>query len=116
MISEYDLRQRQISAEQLNKVLEAGSNITLTVVNSCTLRIDSTGGSGGPSTGTKWHLKATDDITVDECYEYLICGEFKLDDGALFTIEDGARLAVIEGPITNDGTITNNGIIKNGLA
>ena len=112
-MQEYDLRQRQISAEQLNKVLEAGNNITLTVVDSCTLRIDASG-SGGPSTGTKYHLKDGDDITVLDCFEYLICGTFILDALAKFTINVGARLAVIEGPILNDGTITNNGIIKLG--
>lgn len=115
-MQEYDLRQSQISAEQLAKVLEAGNNITLTVVNDCTLRIDSSGGSGGPSTGTKYHLKDGDDITVLDCFEYLICGTFILDTLARFTIDTGARLAVIEGPILNDGVITNNGVIKNGLA
>jgi hypothetical protein len=30
------------------------------------------------------------------------------------TIDAGGRLAVIEGPILNDGTITNNGVIKLG--
>lgn len=112
----WDLRQRQISAEQLAKVLEAGTNITLTVVDSCTLRIDSNGGGGGPSTGTKYHLKDGDDITVLDCFEYLICGTFILDTLARFTIDAGARLAVIEGPILNDGVITNNGVIKNGLS
>jgi len=109
----WDLRQRQISAEQLAKVLEAGTNITLTVVDSCTLKIDATG-SGGPSTGTKYHLKDTDDITVIDCFEYLICGTFILDTLARFTIDAGGRLAVIDGPILNDGTITNNGVIKLG--
>jgi len=109
----WDLRQRQISAEQLAKVLEAGTNITLTVVDSCTLRIDATG-SGGPSTGTKYHLKDGDDISVIDCFEYLICGTFILDTLARFTINAGGRLAVIDGPILNDGTITNNGVIKLG--
>ena len=113
-MQEYDLRQRQISAEQLAKVLEAGTNITLTVVDSCTLRIDSTGGSGGPSTGTKYHLKPGDLITVEDCFEYLICGNFILDAGAQMIIDAGGRLAIIEGPILNDGTITNNGVIKLG--
>ena len=109
----WDLRQRQISAEQLAKVLEAGTNITLTVVDSCTLKIDATG-SGGPSTGTKYHLKDGDDISVIDCFEYLICGTFILDTLARFTINAGGRLAVIDGPILNDGTITNNGVIKLG--
>ena len=111
---EYDLRQKQITAEQLNKVLEAGDNITLTVIDSCSLRIDSAGGSGGPNTGIKYHLKNTDDISVLDCFEYLVCGDFILDPGARFTVDAGGRLAVLEGPIFNDGVITNNGVIKLG--
>jgi len=110
----FDLRNRPITAEQLSKVLQAGNNITLTIVDSCTLRIDSTGGSGGPSTGIKYHLSGTDIITVLDRFEYLICGNFILDAGAQMVINEGGRLAVIEGPILNDGTITNNGVIKLG--
>ena len=68
---EYDLRQRAITADQLLKVLEAGNNIVLTKVDECTLRIDSTGG-GCNSTGIKYHLKSTDNITVEDCFEYFI--------------------------------------------
>lgn len=113
-MQEYDLRQRQISAQQLSKVLEAGTNIVLTVVDSCTLRIDSTGGSGGPSTGTKYHLKPGDLITVEDCFEYLICGDFIIDSGAQMVIDSGGRLAIIEGPLTLNGVLTNNGVIKLG--
>jgi len=112
-VIEIDLRQRAITANQLLKVLEAGTNITLTKVDDCTLRIDASG-SGGPSTGTKWHLKSGDNINVLDCFEYLICGNFVLDVGAQMVIDAGGRLAVIEGPILNDGTITNNGVIKLG--
>jgi hypothetical protein len=101
------------TANQLFKLLEAGTNITITKTSDCKVRIDASG-SGGPSTGTKYHLKDGDDITVLDCFEYLICGTFILDTLAMFTIDAGGRLAVIEGPILNDGTITNNGIIKLG--
>ena len=104
------------TADQLFKLLEAGTNITITKTSDCKVRIDSSGGGGGPSTGTKYHLKDGDDITVLDCFEYLICGTFILDTLARFTIDTSARLAVIEGPILNDGVITNNGVIKNGLA
>ena len=113
---EYDLRQRAITADQLLKVLEAGNNIVLTKVDECTLRIDSTGGGGGNSTGIKYHLKSADNITVEDCFEYFIACDFILDAGAMFTIDQGGRLVVHDGPIINDGVITNNGVIKNGLS
>ena len=101
------------TADQLFKLLEAGNNVTITKTSDCKVRIDASG-SGGPSTGTKYHLSSTDIITVLDRFEYLICGNFILDAGAQMTIDAGGRLAVIEGPILNDGTITNNGVIKLG--
>lgn len=101
------------TAVQLFKLLEAGNNVTITKTSDCKVRIDASG-SGGPSTGTKYHLSSTDIITVLDRFEYLICGNFILDAGAQMTIDAGGRLAVIEGPILNDGTITNNGVIKLG--
>ncbi len=101
------------TAGQLFKLLEAGNNVTITKTSDCKVRIDASG-SGGPSTGTKYHLSSTDIITVLDRFEYLICGNFILDAGAQMTIDAGGRLAVIEGPILNDGTITNNGVIKLG--
>jgi len=103
-----------INACTLNEILQAGSNITLTVIDECTLRIDSTGGSGGPSTGIKYHLKSTDNITVPDCFEYLVGCDFILDAGAIFTIDVGGRLTVHQ-TITNDGVIFNDGLIKIGL-
>ena len=101
------------SNSQLFKLLEAGNNITITKTSDCKVRIDASG-SGGPSTGTKYHLSSTDIITVLDRFEYLICGNFILDAGAQMIIDEGGRLAIIEGPILNDGTITNNGVIKLG--
>jgi len=103
-----------INACTLNEILQAGSNITLTVIDECTLRIDSTGGSGGPSTGIKYHLKSTDNITVPDCFEYLVGCDFILDAGAVITVDAGGRLTVHEA-ITNDGVIFNDGLIKIGL-
>lgn len=111
---EIDLRQRAISADQLLKVLEAGTNITLTKVDECTLRIDASG-SGGPSTGTNWHLKLGDNITVEDCFEYFIACDMIIDTGVTFTIDAGGRLVLHTGPLQNDGTIINDGIIKIGL-
>lgn len=113
MIS-YDLRYKYINANQLEKVLQAGSNITITKIDECTLEISSTA-NGGASNGIKYHLKSTDNITVEDCFEYFIACDFILDFGSTFTIENGARFVSHQGLITNDGTITNDGIIKNGL-
>lgn len=111
---EYDLRQRAITADQLLKVLEAGNNITLTKVDECTLKIDASGG-GGVGVGTKYHLKDGDLVTVEECIEYFIACNFILDDGAQMIIDEGGRLVVHDGPITNDGVLTNDGVIKLGI-
>jgi len=108
----YDL-DINISGVDLEKALEAGDNITFSIVD-CKLRIDSTGGSGGPSTGIKYHLKSTDNITVPDCFEYLVGCDFILDAGAVITVDAGGRLTVHEA-ITNDGVIFNDGIIKIGL-
>jgi len=110
----YTLDTNKISADALLKVLQAGNNTTLTKIDECTVRIDTSGGGGGTSDGTQYHLKLGDDKTVEECIEYLICGTFIIDTGVTFTIDPGGRLAVIDGPILNDGTIVNNGVIKNG--
>lgn len=98
-----------ITADELLKVIEAGSGITLTKIDCCTLRISSTGGA---SNGLKYHLKAGDNITVEECFEYCICGDFIVDDGAMFNIEAGGILEV-GGMIVNQGIICNEGIIIN---
>ena len=102
-----------ITADQLIKLLEAGNNITLTV-DDCKVRIDANGG-GGSSTGIKYHLKSGDSIIVNDCFEYLVACDLILDVGSQITIEEGGRLVIIEGLITNDGVIVNDGLIKNGL-
>lgn len=103
-----------IDACELEKVLKAGNNITITKLDDCTLEISSSGGSGSNS-GIKYHLKNGDNITVEDCFEYFIACDFIIDNGASITIENGARLIIHSGVIKNDGLITNNGIIKIGL-
>ncbi len=98
----------------LDNILQAGNNITITKIDNCTLEISSTGG-GGNSNGIKYHLKSGDNITVQDCYEYFIACDFIIDSGALMTIESGGRLVVYSGMIKNDGLLSNDGIIKNGL-
>ena len=94
----------------LEKILQAGNNITITKIDNCTLEISSSG--GGANNGIKYHLKSTDDITVKDCYEYFIALDFILDNGARFTIENGGRLVIHSGVLKNDGIITNNGLIQ----
>jgi len=98
----------------LEKILQAGTNITITKVDNCTLEISSSGG-GGNSNGIKYHLKNGDNITVQDCFEYFIACGFILDPGAIMTIDSGGRLVIYNGIIQNDGVLLNNGIIKNGL-
>lgn len=98
----------------LEKILKAGNNITITKLNNCTLEISASGG-GGNSNGIKYHLKNGDNITVQDCFEYFIACGFILDTGAIMTIDSGGRLVIYNGIIQNDGVLLNNGIIKNGL-
>ena len=58
-----------IDACDLESILKAGNNITITKLDDCTLEISSSGG-GGNSNGIKYHLKNGDNITVQDCYEY----------------------------------------------
>lgn len=100
-----------ITACDLEAILSAGSNITITKLDDCTLEISSTGGSG--SAGNKYHLKSGDNITVEECFQYYLYCNFILDSGSSFTIDSGGQLVVDDGVITSDAIIINNGIIKN---
>lgn len=102
------------TANDLFKLLEEGNNITITKTSDCKVRIDASG-SGGPSTGTKWHLKLGDNITVADCFEYFIACNMIIDTGVTFTIDAGGRLVLHDGPLQNDGTIINDGVIKIGL-
>jgi hypothetical protein len=103
-----------IDACELEKVLQAGNNITITKLNNCTLEISASGG-GGNSNGIKYHLKNGDNITVQDCFEYFIACDFIIDNGANFTIENGARLVIHSGALKNDGYIKSDGLIKIGL-
>lgn len=97
----------------LENILQAGQNITITKLDNCTLQISATGGGGGDTNnGIKYHLKSGDDITVKDCYEYFIALDFIVDSGARFTIENGGRLVIHSGVLKNDGLITNNGLIN----
>ncbi len=110
-MSTYDLRYNYVNANQLEKVLQAGSNITITKIDDCTLEISSTG--GGTSNGIKYHLKSGDNVVVEDCFQYFLYCNFILDTNSSITINDGGQLVVHDGTITNDSIIINNGIIKN---
>ena len=102
-----------IDACDLENILKAGNNITITKLDDCSLEISASG--GGSSNGIKYHLKNGDNITVQDCYEYFIACNFILDTGSIMTIENGGRLVIHSGIIENNGVLLNNGIIKNGL-
>jgi len=48
-----------------------------------------------PSQGLKYHLVATDNITVATNYQYLISGSLTIDPGAVFTLDVDAELVLI---------------------
>jgi len=111
MAKNYNLN-TAIDACDLENILKAGNNITITKLDDCTLEISSSGG-GGNSNGIKYHLKNGDNITVQDCFQYYLYCNFILDSGSIFTINSGGQLVVEDGMITNDAIIVNDGIIKN---
>jgi len=71
---------------------------------------DTTGGTD--IYGIKYHIKSGDDITVKECFEYVVHDKnFIVDDGGLFTIEPMGELRLTDGNIHNCGHIINCGNI-----
>jgi hypothetical protein len=96
----------------LEKILQAGNNITITKIDNCTLEISSSGG-GGANNGIKYHLKSGDNIVVEDFFQYYLYCNFILDNGSIFTINSEGQLVVDNGIITNDSIIVNDGIIKN---
>ncbi len=106
----YDLN-TVITACDLEDVLKAGSNITITKIDSCTLEISSTG--GGLSNGIKYHFKDGDETIIEECIQYNLYYNLILDINSKFTIDSGGQLIVHNGFINNCGQLVNNGQILN---
>ena len=65
----------------------------------------------GVSVGIKNHLKTGDDITVEDCFQYLSYSRMTIDAGVTVTIDEGGEYGVHNGILKNDGLIINNGII-----
>ena len=107
----YDLNY-SIDACDLQDILHAGSNITITKVDNCTLQISSTGGAGGGN-GLKYHLVSGESVTVAQRDQYNLFYNLILDNNSNFTINNTAQLVVKDGTITNNGILTNNGQIFN---
>ena len=101
-----------ITACQLQEDLQAGSNITITKIDKCTLEISSTGG-GGSANGVKYHFITGESQTVPARTQYNLYRNLILDSGSIFTINTTAQLVVHEGSITNNGLLINNGTIIN---
>ncbi len=101
-----------ITACDLEEILKAGTNITITKIDNCTLEISSTGG-GGSSNGVKYHLQDGDDVVVESFFQYHLGHNFILDEGSKFTINENGQLYLHNGYICNEGEIINNGEIIN---
>lgn len=108
MPQESDFRKRGLTADQLDKVLSEGTNITITKIDNCTLEISSTGGS---AQGVKWHIKAGETVTVPDCYQYILREKLLIDATATFQIDSGGQLVIEDGILCNDGTLINDGEI-----
>lgn len=100
-----------IDACDLEEILKAGNNITITKIDDCTLEISSTG--GGSSNGIKYHFKSGDSINIQDCVQYNLYYNLILDNNSIFTIDNGGQLVVHNGAITNNGQLVNNGQIFN---
>ena len=101
---------KQVDVCELEKVLQAGANITITKVDNCTLEISSTGGA---SSGIQYHLKDGDVVTVKECFQYLVyCTDFILDENSIFVSEVGSQLIIEDGCLILDGCLVLNGCLK----
>jgi len=98
-----------IKACDLEEILKAGDNITITKIDDCTLEISSTAGDNG----IKYHFKALDTITIVNCFQYNLYRNLILDATSVFTIDSGGQLVVHQGQITNNGQLINNGEIFN---
>ena len=101
-----------ITACDLEQILQAGANITITKIDSCTLEISSTGGGGGAD-GIKYHFISGESQTVVDRFQYNLYYNLILDNNSIFTIDLGGQLVVHEGAITNNGQLINNGQIFN---
>ena len=101
-----------ICADQLLKALHAGSNITLTKIDNCTVEISSTGSGPAGDGLVKWRLQTGDNFTIQDYKEYNVCGPFVIDNGVTLTIDQFGRLCIICGEIELDGEIINDGEIK----
>lgn len=101
-----------ITACDLEQILKAGTNITITKIDNCTLEISAAGG-GGSANGLKYHLQAGDDITTEAFFQYHLGHNFILEVGSKFTIKENGQLYLHNGYICNLGVINNEGQIIN---
>ncbi len=106
----YDLN-TVITACDLEQILQAGQNITITKIDNCTLKISSTGGGG--ANGIKYHFTNGESQIVADRFQYNLYYNLILDNNSIFTIDLGGQLVVHEGAITNNGQLINNGQIFN---
>ena len=98
-----------ITADELIKVLQAGTNITITKIDECTVEISSVGAG---ATGLQYHLKDGDSVTVPECFQYAIECDFILDNNSTFVVDAGGQLVIEDGCLILDGCLELDGCLK----
>lgn len=99
---------RKMCAESLLKLLCEGQNIELDIVDN-KVCISSTGVGVD---GIKYHLKDGDDITVLDCYQYVIECDLTMDEGSTMNVDEGGKLIIKEGCLILDGCLTLDGQLK----
>ena len=97
-----------ITACELEKVLQAGSNITITKIDDCTLEISSPGGSGAAN-GLKYHFLTGETMTVPVRNQYNLYRNMILDAGSTFTVDVAGQLVIHNGALVNNGSLIING-------
>ena len=60
-------------------------------------------------TGTQYHLKNGDEITVEDCFQYNISCNFIIDNNAKFTAEQGGQLIISDGCLDLGGELILDG-------
>ncbi len=98
----------QITACDLEAILQAGSNITITKIDDCTLEISSTA-TGGSSDGIKYHFTTGETKTIQARFQYNLYHNLILDAGSTFTVDAQGQLIVHNGTLVNNGALIING-------